>query len=136
MIPIGFCQCGCGQQTLIARNVRCGNTVGQPLKYIKNHSPQCHKSRAAYKKKIRLQGKALVFEYLKTHPCIDCGESDPVVLDLDHRDPSQKAGSIADMVNRVHSSIATITAEIEKCDVRCANCHRRKHAKDKQVFCS
>lgn len=65
--------------------------------------------------------------YLETHPCLDCTESDPVCLDFDHV-RGEKLGNICDMV---YSScrLETIQREIEKCDVRCANCHRKITAK-------
>ena len=66
--------------------------------------------------------------YLATHPCIDCGESDPIVLEFDHRNPSEKKDEISHMVSTA-APLSSLEAEIEKCDVRCANCHRRKTAK-------
>jgi hypothetical protein len=65
--------------------------------------------------------------YLETHPCVDCAESDPVCLDFDHV-RSKKSGNVCDMV---YSSckLETIQREIEKCDVRCANCHRKVTAR-------
>lgn len=67
------------------------------------------------------------YDYLKSHPCVDCGENDPIVLEFDHlRD---KAFGISKMVHDVRS-FSAIKAEIEKCEVRCANCHRRKTAKE------
>jgi hypothetical protein len=70
--------------------------------------------------------KALkVFEYLSVHPCVDCGESDPVVLEFDHRDATTKFRAVAQMIEARYAW-STILEEIEKCDVRCANCHRRK----------
>ena len=67
-----------------------------------------------------------LLEYFKTHPCVDCGESDPVVLEFDHlRDKEFDIG-----VAMRGGNWARILAEIEKCVVRCANCHRRKTAKD------
>ena len=62
---------------------------------------RCKKCRAPVNKdnsRKRLEGKRkLVFEYYKTHPCIDCGETDPIVLELDHVRGEMKSG-IADMV--------------------------------------
>jgi hypothetical protein len=68
-----------------------------------------------------------VYDYLSTHPCVDCGESDPVVLEFDHDDPSTKLFTIGSTVGDV--SQKTLFEEISKCSVRCANCHRRKTAK-------
>lgn len=72
--------------------------------------------------------RALVWEYLALHPCIDCGEADPVVLEFDHREPEAKYKGVSLLIQH-GVSVATLFKEIEKCDVRCANCHRRKTAK-------
>lgn len=60
--------------------------------------------------------------------CVDCGESDPVVLDFDHRNPDTKLFTICDGVSYGYAW-SRIQAEASKCDVRCANCHRRRTAK-------
>jgi hypothetical protein len=66
------------------------------------------------------------WDYLLAHPCVDCGEADPVVLEFDHR--GNKRAQIVDLM-RKHASWTDVLAEIQKCDVRCANCHRRRTAK-------
>lgn len=71
--------------------------------------------------------KDFVINYLETHPCIDCGERDIVVLEFDHRDPDDKERDVY-MFIKTGRSLAAMMAEIAKCDVRCANCHRRKTA--------
>jgi hypothetical protein len=63
-----------------------------------------------------------IFEYLTRHSCVDCGERDPVVLEFDHVRDKYKA--VSQM--RVTNSFKKIISEIAKCEVRCANCHRRK----------
>ena len=68
-----------------------------------------------------------LMDYLLKHPCIDCGERDPVVLDFDHRDPSMKRMEVSVLLQRA-AGWSTIETEIAKCDVRCANCHRRRTA--------
>ena len=68
----------------------------------------------------------LVFEYLRQHSCLDCGEADPVVLEFDHA-LGEKKYNLSDLILR-YSGWETIRAEIEKCEVRCANCHRRRTA--------
>lgn len=68
-----------------------------------------------------------VWDYLKENPCLDCGEPDPIVLQFDHRNPSDKRNAISNLIRYWHPDI--VKAEIEKCDVRCANCHIRKTGK-------
>jgi hypothetical protein len=59
--------------------------------------------------------------------CLDCGEHDPRVLEFDHREQSSKKGSVSRLVSGRHS-LERIMEEIEKCDVRCANCHKLRTA--------
>jgi hypothetical protein len=103
-------------------------------------------NRASYKRRsddtkerIRLErqrkvdeARQFIWDYLSTHPCVDCGESDPVVLEFDHI-KGKKRISIADMP-RGGYSIESIAAEIGKTVVRCANCHRRKTSEEKGWF--
>jgi hypothetical protein len=68
-----------------------------------------------------------IFKHLKNNACIDCGESDIVVLEFDHvRD--KKSSDISALLHK-KCSIEVLKKEIAKCDVRCANCHKRKTAK-------
>jgi hypothetical protein len=54
--------------------------------------------------------------------CVDCGyRAHPVALQFDHRDPAKKKFAIS---SRMNNNWEVILAEIEKCDVRCANCHQ------------
>lgn len=58
----------------------------------------------------------------KNHPCSRCGGRFPAcVMDFHHRDPSTKLFSVG---QNLHFSEARLVAEIAKCDLYCANCHR------------
>jgi hypothetical protein len=63
---------------------------------------------------------------LKNKPCADFKQTYPYfVMDFDHRDDEVKLFEIADdLATRVVSTYAKLDAEIAKCDVVCANCHR------------
>ena len=73
---------------------------------------------------MRPAQRAYVREYLSTHPCVDCGISDPIVLEFDHRDPALKVDDVGRLIHT--GGVAALRSEITKCDVRCGNCHRRK----------
>jgi hypothetical protein len=76
---------------------------------------------------VRAKNQRLLHEYLLKHPCVDCGEPDPVVLEFDHIQGDKiKAVSV---LLRESWSWQSILAEIQKCEVRCANCHRRVTAR-------
>ena len=71
-------------------------------------------------------------EYLLAHPCVDCGEADPIVLEFDHPPGSVKEFNVADMI--YGQSWTRILREIAKCEVRCANCHRKITHQRRQVL--
>lgn len=73
----------------------------------------------------RDKARQYVVDYLKSHPCIDCGEPDIIVLDFDHL--GDKKDDISNLIGHARS-LSVIIKEIDKCVVRCANCHRRKTA--------
>jgi hypothetical protein len=79
------------------------------------------------KKEVRHRNREIVWEYFKNHPCVDCGETDPLVLEFDHQ--RDKVDSVS-MIAGGGSSTKKLLDEIAKCEVRCANCHRRKTARD------
>jgi hypothetical protein len=63
-------------------------------------------------------------EFLKNHPCVDCGESDLIVLEFDHL--TDKSFAVAYGIRNCNWD--SVLAEIAKCDVVCANCHGRRTA--------
>lgn len=80
--------------------------------------------------RTRAKVRGFILEYLRGHPCIDCQEPDPIVLEFDHRLNVVKEFNIGDAV-RLTISLRRVKAEVVKCDVRCANCHRRKTYRDR-----
>lgn len=75
----------------------------------------------------RRRNREFVARYLSAHPCVDCGESDSVVLEFDHRELDAKLNDVSRLIH--NSTLSAVQAEIEKCDVRCGNCHRIRTAK-------
>jgi hypothetical protein len=67
-----------------------------------------------------------VYEHLKNNPCVDCGNDDVDVLEFDHV-KGEKYKTINHMIKR-RNGVDKIREEIAKCEVRCANCHRKRHA--------
>jgi hypothetical protein len=106
----------------------CDNLASRAY-YAKNrelHKQNINRNRQKY----RLQSRINLIEYLKNNPCVDCGETDPIVLQFDHVEI--KSFNISEKIGVL--SWDNLLTEIKKCEVRCANCHTRKTAKDYKWF--
>lgn len=71
-----------------------------------------------------------VYKYLLKNPCIDCGEKDPIVLEFDHK--RDKEFNISKGITTY--GLSKIKKEIEKCEVVCSNCHKRRTAVTQDWF--
>ena len=75
-----------------------------------------------YRKNIKKRNQKLLQEYKSSRPCTDCKQNYPYyVLDFDHL--HSKKYNVSQMLTL---SWGTILNEIEKCDLVCANCHRKR----------
>lgn len=74
-----------------------------------------------YKKKIKP-----IHDYLKAHPCVDCGETDFRVLEFDHVRGEKNFNVGSSWSKPWH----LIEKEMSKCEVRCKNCHAKRHWED------
>ncbi|MEL6404431.1 MAG: hypothetical protein AAFR81_08715 [Chloroflexota bacterium] len=93
-------------------------------RYVKKAKHWNDANRAEYKARLR----RYAIEHLIKNPCVDCGEKNPLVLDFDHvRD--EKVASVSTLISNV-TSLKRLKVEIAKCEIRCANCHRLKTAKE------
>jgi hypothetical protein len=81
--------------------------------------------------RYRQTAREYVLEYLSSHPCSQCGESDPRVLEFHHL--GNKDSEVSRLIGR-GASLEALIAEIEKCVVLCANCHRRLTADESGWF--
>ncbi|MEP7378397.1 MAG: hypothetical protein ABI725_02430 [Chloroflexota bacterium] len=74
--------------------------------------------------RVRQIGQLEMLRDLRRVPCQDCGgRFEPHQMDFDHRDPATKSFELTK--GRVMlMATAKVLAEVAKCDVVCANCHR------------
>jgi hypothetical protein len=96
--------------------------------YCKSHYEDQKIRMKRVKDRATKRNREYITEYLLAHPCVDCGETDVVVLDFDHV-RGEKVCDISRMV-ACGFRLWRIKEEIEKCVVRCANDHRRRHARE------
>lgn len=68
------------------------------------------------------KNREYIISYLQDKSCIDCGENDIRLLEFDHIENKEQEISI--MIK--DSNLTKIKKEVEKCEIRCGNCHVRK----------
>ena len=85
--------------------------------------------RKANRDRQKRQLGAWYIELKSSLVCLHCGESHPACLQFHHADPTEKEISVCDAVRRGWSR-ARILVELKKCEVLCANCHAKHHARE------
>jgi len=80
------------------------------------HNPK----RAVWTARNVAANQGWVLGYLSTHPCVDCGLADVRVLEFDH--VAGKDAGVSVLIRA--TTVAKLAAEVARCDVGCANCHR------------
>lgn len=86
----------------------------------------CNRCKAAGQTARRREIRAWVEGYKAARTCTRCGFDDHRALDFHHRPGEEKRFNVGDAV-RIGLGLAEIQAEVAKCDVVCANCHRIEH---------
>ena len=115
------------------RNVRCKYCTRQQVmtSYYKNRQHYLSYRRKR-NKLLYTTVRIFVYQYLQNHPCVDCGISDPRVLQFDHV-RVEKRMEVSAMA-RDYYSIKQVAVEMSKCEVRCANCHSIKTAVERNYY--
>lgn len=83
--------------------------------------------------KVRRQrNKDIIVATKQASGCSRCPERDIDCLDFHHVDPTTKRFTIGKYRHDI-PSIDNLKAEIAKCVVLCANCHRKQHARERSL---
>jgi hypothetical protein len=101
--------------------------------YVRNS--KMHRDRV---KRVKYDSRNDILEFLRsaTLRCTKCGQDHLATLDFHHRDPNTKDYSLAVMMGGSYK-LETFIREFDKCDILCANCHRKHHwdeGGDKQSY--
>lgn len=114
--------------------VRCRSCAAAKrlAKYIQKLSPERRERLERHRQHVREGRKSknarradLMRSFKAGKPCLDCGGFfHPTQMDFDHRNPLEKRFNIS--APPKVSSIEALQAEIDKCDLVCANCHRMR----------
>jgi hypothetical protein len=81
--------------------------------------------------RYRQTAREYVLEYLSTHPCSQCGESDPRALEFHH--VGEKSDEVSRLIGR-GAPVEVIQKEVSQCIVLCANCHRKLTADERKWY--
>jgi hypothetical protein len=96
--------------------------------YMKEYykkTPKLKRIRSEAERKLFAETKKFIDTVKASGGCIYCGESEPCCLDFHHKDSKEKEYEISQLVHR--KSLTKLKIEMEKCDIVCANCHRKLH---------
>ena len=96
--------------------------------YQRNKEKVIARSNIETKKRIK-ERREYVFLYLCSHPCVQCGANNPLLLEFDHIEREGKDLPISRAIYN-NWSWKRLKDEISKCQVLCSNCHSIKTANE------
>ena len=93
--------------------------------YQQKHHQRTKKKKRKQQNQLKDKRQHFVLEEMQRRggKCAKCGFSDIRALDWHHLDPDEKVNSISEMI-RDRVSMDKLQAELDKCELICANCHR------------
>lgn len=83
-------------------------------------------------KRRKLEIKRWIRNYKNNLKCSRCSENHPATIDFHHVNKGTKDSEIAHFVAEGYS-INRIREELDKCEVLCANCHRKVHYQNNKL---
>jgi len=104
--------------------------VSDRREYLKEYRARNRDRLRAYFRKLADERQEFLDGIKRERGCADCGTREGR-LDFDHRPGTDKKFIPS---ARKRSPIRVLMEEIDKCDVRCASCHTKRHwATDKRM---
>jgi hypothetical protein len=80
-------------------------------------------SRVPADRPLKRRNLRFLLDHLRQNPCVGCGETDVIVLEFDHVGPKRGKGVVS--LAFYEHSLTLLQEEIDHCEIRCINCHRR-----------
>jgi 5-methylcytosine-specific restriction endonuclease McrA len=110
----------------------CRDCNKQKSKNYYNQNKEKHQ-KETYKRKKQyiIESQQKILEILSQSKCIDCGETDILTLEFDHK--NNKKDNVSSLLKR-GNCWKVLETEILKCDIRCSNCHSRKTHKEQNSY--
>lgn len=104
----------------------CSEANRKSKEHYEKYKSEYIKRNKERKDNLALINREKLLEYLSTHHCVECGESNPIMLEFDHIDRKNKNKGISTMMYSY--TWEQILEEINKCEVVCANHHKVRTA--------
>ena len=94
--------------------------------YYQRNRERLLEKQAEKNKRFAESRRKWLVDYKKTLKCARCGETHPATLTFHHKNSSEKSFEIGNAIV-LGVGLKKLLAEIEKCEVICANCHAKEH---------
>ena len=90
---------------------------------MNEYQKQWRKEHPNYQKELYERGREFCQNYKRWNPCVKCGETDYRCLEFHHLEDK----TIKAMADIYRFPLWRIQLELDKCEILCANCHRKLH---------